>query len=354
MKSERYYLELADKNEWPFIPNPCTIFNRDVPYIDPTTITIVTGNSAAGKSSFTKYWMYQYVHFAIANNFKLKIIFLCLEETEVQFKYSLKSYFVNRLFGIQLSQADMMCISIREDGSRRKLSKEELEACEKAQQYVDEFLTYIELKVFNDEHNPANPTGVYKYIRKKAYELGTFTLNETRLSPEDILKGSTGDQLIKYHSDYYVMVVVDNVNNLQSEEKLDPKATIRKFVGRYGNTLITKWLGWALICLQQQWKQGMNLDHITAGHIAPSMDGLAVDKDTGNDCRLCIGIFDPFAYEKNYNWPPTTKAFKKEDWKDRFRVLNIPKNTLFNAPILTSDRMIPMEFIGKSCTFRKL
>lgn len=353
--TERELKNLADNNQWPFIPNPCTIFNRQVPYLDPQLLSIVTANSSAGKTSFTKYWMFQYLEFAIVNNFKFKIIWLALEETTEQFIFSVKSYFLYKKYGMELNMADMMSVSIKEDGSRRILSKDEVDACENVQQYVDEFMSYIELKIFNDEHNPANPTGIYKFIREKAFDLGTFTHNGKIVNKEFLNNGATQSTgFVDYSSNYYTICVVDNVNNLQSESGLDSKATIRKFVGYYANSLITKWLKIHVILLQQQWKASMNLDHITAGHIYPTLDGLADDKNTGNDCRLAIGITDIFEHEKNYSWPPTTKIYRREDWKDKMRVLNIPKNTMFGARITTTDKMIPMKFIPKASYFEKI
>jgi hypothetical protein len=98
----------------------------------------------------------------------------------------------------------------------------------------------------------------------------------------------------------------------------------------------------------------MNLDHIQANHIYPTLDNLSTDKDCANDCRLCIGITDVFELQKMYNWPPETKQYKKEDWKDRSRVINIPKNTLFGPRLTTTDAMKFVGFKAKSSTFYKL
>ena len=349
----REFKELAKKGEWPVLRNPCPITNRHVPYLDPTTISIVSALSSGGKTSFSKYWMFQYVEDALKNGTKLKILWLALEESAEQFIYSVKSYLLGKR-GFDLNMADMMCITIDEHGSRRILTEEEVQAIEDIEPELKDFMNIIELKVFNDEYNPANPTGVYKWLREKALEYGAFYRDGKKVSREDVLKGSSSTEgYLTYEKDRYVIVVVDNVNNLKGEGNLNEKQVIRKFVGNYCNSIVTKLYKFHVMLLQQQWKTSMGLEHIEARHIYPTMDGLAVDKDTGNDCRLCIGITDPFEHERIYSWP-RTKTFQREQWKDKFRVLSIPKNTLFGARITTEDKMIPLFFEAKKVKFTKL
>lgn len=341
----RDYRDLADKNEWPFIPNPDLITNEHVPYLDPSTITIVTGNSSAGKSSYTKHWMFQYIEFAKANNMKFKVIWLLLEETIEQFEFSLKGYLLGKR-GYSLNMADMLSVSIV-NGKRRILSDEELQACDNIIPEFEEFMDYFILE------NPRskNPTGIYKFVRDIAKEYGVFKFKGQ-------ITESGKDQYDEYISHgYEIILVIDNVNNVISENNLSKKETIRKLVGEYCNQYITKYFKFHTICLQQQWKANMSLDHINAGHIYPTIDGLAEDKDTGNDSRLIIGICDPFEYEKMIKWPPNnlgTKQYDKGPWKDKFRVINIPKNTLFGSRLTTTDRMIPVEFRAKELLFKKL
>jgi len=342
----REYKELADNNEWPFIPNPDLITNEHVPYLDPTTISIVTGNSSAGKSSYTKSWMFKYVEFAIANTMKFKVVWICLEETIEQFQYSVKGYLLGKR-GYSLNMADMMSVSIV-NGKRRILSDDELQACDDIIPEYEQFMDYFILE------NPRskNPTGIYKFVRDDvAKNYGNFYFKGSLVN--EIGK----DQFDRYESDYEIMLVIDNVNNITTEKGQSKKEAIRKLVGEYCNQYITKYFKFHTICLQQQWKTSLNLDHITAGHIYPTIDGLAEDKDTGNDSRLIIGICDPFEHEKMIKWPTSNSAsvfYEKGKWKDRFRVINIPKNTLFGSRITTTDRMIPVEFGAKGLIFDKL
>ncbi len=346
--TERQYKDLADKNEWPFFPNPVSLFNTHVPYFPPENFTIVTGNSSSGKSSFTKWMLFQFIEFAIKENKHLLILFLLLEETVEQFRYSLKSYLIFKNYGLELTMADMMSVSMI-DGKRRILTNQELKVCEDIEPEVEQYMSYFKL----NSPKSKNPFGLYKWVREAARENGNFYYEGKLLSAAELKTSDKYDAYVQ-NPNSTMFLVVDNCNNLTSENQMTEKQTIRKFVGEYVNQYITKYFKIHTFILQQQGKQTMDLDHIQAGYIYPTLGSLSVDKDTGNDARIVLGITDVFENEKMYKWPPSTKTYDRVMWADNSRVLNIPKNTLFGSRLTTTDKMIFMGFKGKCCTFYKV
>jgi hypothetical protein len=337
---ESEYRDLAQKGEWPFLPNPCPLTQQLIPCINPSYFTIVSGASSSGKTSYMKYWMLQYVEFAIRTQRKLKVVWVGLEEDVETFRYSIKSYLLGKQ-GYDLSEADLKCVSYI-NGVRRILTNAEVLAAEKIESEVEEYMSYFHLLM---GRGFKNPTGIHKELRRIAFYLG-----DKELTSKEVNDGGNWDRCIR--DDWDILCVIDHVGLLTKETGLNTKKErIEKMVSEYINMNVTKHYRFTTFILQQQAKYSKSLEYGKAGEIYPSDLGLSDDKDTMNDCRLFVGITAPFMFSQvGVMWD---KRYERRDFEyPLFRVLNIPKNTYGKTLDIPPD-MIPMRFYPKQLKFEK-
>ena len=166
----------------------------------------------------------------------------------------------DRLFcRIMYTRFDIIIDPMALNSMREKLLSEDIEAkFEEVDAAVEDILSYCEVIT-----NIYNPTGIYKYLRTKAGELGEHVWENRKFTYKN-KDGTTYEKDVPVYKEYipndpdlHVFVFVDNLNNLSEEydKVLNKSLTIKESIGKwcrdYGRLQITKHWNWTIWNLQQ-------------------------------------------------------------------------------------------------------
>ena len=322
-----------------------------IPVIPKATQIMFTAGSGIGKSSS---WlgMVLFSHYKLKklfpnSNYKVKFLIALLEDP--------REMFISRLFCMILYDKYQLRVDVLTLKSMRKnpLSQEIKDKLDDVESEIVNLLEDCEII-----DSIYNPTGIFKWVRSISNKLGKHHNKIMNFTKED---GSTYEQEVYSHyeiddPDLQVIVVIDNLNNLQTESKdgksLNRQESINRWTSEYGRLQITKHYKFTVINILQQSADSEKPQYDYKGElivdrVKPSLDGLGNSKESQRDQMLIFGLFAP----------------------DRFGIATYPENTGYNISVLRDafrsfiilksnisecNKEIPLYFDGACSRFEEL
>jgi len=258
----------------------------------------VTANSHIGKTIFSKFLVLysSYMRRIEYNgNFEWEVLWLALEEGEIDFWQSLIAFCVYLEHGNKY----LLTPEIITGKVKRDLSTEELDVVKKARYHP----FFIECtKRVSVVDNIFNPTGIKyqvdKFLQRK--ELATW---EERVD----MKGITN---YKMKDNHFAFVVTDNTNLLQEEKNhntgavMNKAATMEFYSSTYCLGVFCKRYGAIVIDIQQQSAESeaklyTNRGEVIESKLEPTLADLGDSKKTARNMDVVLGLFNPIRHEIN-------------------------------------------------------
>ncbi|MGL5750693.1 MAG: hypothetical protein ACRCXT_09215 [Paraclostridium sp.] len=322
-----------------------------LPVIPKATSIMFTAGSGIGKSHS---WvgMVLFSHYKLKqlfpnNNYKVKFLIALLEDP--------KDMLISRLFCMILYDKFNIRVDVLTLKSMRKnkLSKE-----------IQDKLDLVEIEIVSLLEDceiidsTYNPTGIFKWVRSESNKLGTHHNKSMLFSKED---GSTYNQDVYSHyelndPDLQVIVIVDNLNNLQTESKdgrlLSRQESIGRWTSEYARLQITKHYKFTVINILQQSADSEKPQYDYKGEliidrVKPSLDGLGNNKESQRDHIIIIGIFAPDRF--GISQYPENSGYNISVLKDAYRSIIILKSNISEC-----NKEIPFYFDGACSRFDEL
>jgi hypothetical protein len=273
--------ELREEGKDIAIPFPFPRFNEEIPGIQQGRYIICTANSKIGKTKFTDFiFMYNTFRFVMESetNIKVKILYFSLEMSKEDKIKETLSYMLYVYKGIRISPDKMDSLF-----KNYILNKEVLKAIEELQPLIQEFENRV---TFLD--SVRNPYGIYRTVRKYAHENGYYIdIKGNKLNTELIERGE-GEEAKKIFSykandpDEYVIIIIDNYNNLTPENGKELFDAIHNFSSNYALSIRDRWK-YIIVAIQQQAATTESVENAKLDMLRPSASGLGDCKLSGRD-----------------------------------------------------------------------
>ncbi len=326
-----------------------------IPVLPPAGQVMFTANSGIGKShswvGMIFLTLYRLKKKYPDRKFPIRFLIALLEDT--------KEDFITRLF----SSIMLLKHGIRADGlvlnSRRgqALPKNIEDKLDDVGQEIEQLLA-DHCEIVDSIYNP---TGIYKWARAVSNKLGTHHDKEMDFVNDEgqLYKHKVYSHYIPNNPDEQVILIVDNLNNLQTEKEdgkiLNDRETINKWTRKYGRLQITKHWKWTVVNILQQaadseQAQFNNRGELVIERVKPSLAGLGNSKECQRDHWLIFGIFAPSRYGiAEYGGDDSTRGYDISRMKDAYRSLIILKSN-----ISETNKEIPMYFDGAASIYKEL
>jgi hypothetical protein len=282
------------------IPFTLDRFSDYAPGIIRGNFDCVTANSSVGKTTLTKYlYVFSAIEFAIKQKLNFKIIYFALEESEQQFDYSLLSYIVKKKLGLRYNITEFEAFnSVIPDADMFKIDN--------LKPVFEEYKSYVQVV-----DNVYNSYGLYKHVREFARGRGTFYMNETKLTTDNLIKNESWNGYEPHDPEEFVIVVTDHVSELHFDKDnptlFDAIASWTKNQRHY----ICKRFNYNCCAVQQQAAAQESLDNFKHNKLKPSLNGLADNKLTGRSYMNVYGLFAPDRHDiENYQQYETSPYFR--------------------------------------------
>ena len=259
------------------IPSPFVRFSNEFIGIEQKKYYIVTANTKVGKTQLASYLflftpvLYAYEH---PEQIRLKIFYFPLEETPEDVTMRFMSFLLNKYANIRISPADLS------SSSNRALSEDVLNALNSD--------TIKNILKFYEEHvefsATRNPTGINKEVEKYMRDNGTIHWKKAKIKDEFTGNTKEVDAFDYYEPndpDEYVLLFVDHVSLIQTEQGLSDKASIDK-LSEYCVILRNRYRV-SPVLIQQQTAERESLDAFKERKLRPTAQGLGDSKYTGRD-----------------------------------------------------------------------
>lgn len=324
------------------IPSHFTRFINDFPGIQQKKYYLITAATKMSKTQFgSNVFIYNSLDFAMNNPESVRVrIFYCnLEEdidTIIQRYISYLLYTLNR---IRISVEDLNSTSTALDRSILELIK--TEEYVKRLNYFNEHVTFIDA---------SNPTGINQVV-KEYYNNNGRTIYEPIIDPHigKPIKDELGREIKKFvryepvDPDEYVILFVDHIGLISTENGLDLRNSISKLSAKYLVSLRNRYKCIPVV-LQQQSVETENIEAIRNNMMWPSIAGLADCKYTAKDDNLCLGLYSPFKFQREYEHQYDINKFQ-----DNIRFVKVLNNRGG-----VQGGISPLFFDGACCYFSEL
>lgn len=209
-----------------------------LPGIEQSTYYLLAAATGVGKSKLARYlFIHNPIMFLEENpdsGIELDILYFSLEESREKVILAEISKYLYTKYGLVLSTKQLSSV-----GRYNSISAEDLEKVKEAEEYVENFLSKVE--IFD---NVRNATGIYKTVRDFALKVGTYyDKNDTPLTPEEVELVRTGNTesgtykkisyYKKHNPKHYVIVLIDHISLLQPESGETLWQTMGKMSSNY-------------------------------------------------------------------------------------------------------------------------
>lgn len=285
-----------------------------------------------------------------SHNYKAKMYIFLLEDPKELFEDRLFCRIMFSKFSIDIDPMELNSV-------REEVVSNDIEAkFEEVDAIVEDILKYCVLV-----DNIYNATGIYKYLRTEAGELGEHVWEEriftykkkdgsTFKEPKNVYK-----EYIPNDPDLHVIVFVDNLNNLAEEfdSKLNKPLNVREAMGKwsrdYGRLQITKhwkWTVWNIVqtALDTDKKQFDMRGTSIVEKLEPNLSSLGDNKIISRDHHLILALFSPARFGiEDY------MGYNTEKLRDAFRALIVLKSNFS-----VSNIKVPLYFNGACSYYREL
>jgi hypothetical protein len=272
---------------------------------------MISANSGIGKSKFARfllksiYSIYKnYKNRGLNPGFKPRFLIFLTEESKSDFKIAMITSLIKEKYGYSLDKLKILSMA------KNPLSDKELGYIHGIQEELTEILSFMDI---ND--TISNPYGIYKYCRSISDEIGIHYYckikdNSGEISKENYKKLTLTQQKEYKYSKYipnneedYVIVLVDNLNNLSPEK--NHNGDLRLAIMNWSRDYMVKQLlmhwKWTVINVIQQAmdtekKQFTNSGKSITEKLIPTIAGLGNSKESARDTHIFTGLFKPAKY----------------------------------------------------------
>lgn len=241
-------------------------------------LSCITGTPASSKTQLLKRWcVIDPVKFARKSGKDVKIIWFGLEETQVQFEYSLMALLGYEMFGMRYNIRNFEFIG-------KEVNPSDFPKLDQVEERKDQIMKYI---TYYD--SIYNPFGFHTTIRKFAAERGTFYLKGVPLlDTTDMTSG--WDQYTPDNPEEFVIVVLDNTSFIHKEKGHPTDKEAIDATIEYLRSYAVKQFNYSVVVVQHQDSVSENQESRKAKEVLPTLQGLAKSKETQRAYLNVIGI----------------------------------------------------------------
>ena len=285
-----------------------------LPSLPRGALWLISASTGVGKSMMARfllraiYSIYKdYMERGKNPGFKPHFLIFLTEESKEDFKVNIMSSLIQAKYKYTLSK--LKILSMAED----QLTDKEFGYIRGVQPELDELLSFMDI---ND--SIYNPYGIYAYCRNISRERGThyyvkLMTSDGKITYSEYIKlDKVRQKLYKYSHyvpndpDEYVVVLVDNLNNLSPEKSHmgDLRLAITDWSREYAKKQLSMHYKYSVINVIQQamtveQKQFDNKGSSITEKLKPSISGLGNSKECARDCEIFTGLFKPAKYGIN-------------------------------------------------------
>lgn len=322
-----------------------------IPGVEMDTYYLLTASSGVGKSKLARslfiYNPCQYLADNPDTDIKVSIIYFSLEESKKKIILSQIAKYLYNKYKIIVSIKQL-----QSRGRHNTIPADTIKKIEEAREYVEKFLEIVDIV-----DNIRNPTGIYKYVRDYAMEVGNY-YDKNNVPFTDQMKRNVtlgkGDDYKKIayykknHPRHFVIVLTDHISLLEGESGMNTYETMGKWSSDYCLRLRDKF-GFTPVNVQQQASAKEQVQYNYKGKsieekLEPSLDGLGDNKSTQRDANIVMGLFAPDRYKIEMH-----NGYDIKFLRDRYRQLSILKDRDGEA-----NKKVPLFFNGAIDLFREL
>lgn len=312
--------KLAEEGKYTGIPFPYARLNEQLSTIDKGQSIAVLSQTGGGKSKWSRYtFLYHPYKFAKETGYKLRIVYVCMEDNKEKVYYSIIAHYLFEVHKITISIKELMS-----KDRKRILPDFILEKLEEATDYFSEFEETVTLI-----DGMTEPEEIYEMCKGIAIQLG----GEPTPYYEDIV----GKKVKQWHyfSETHVIAIFDNLSNIDSnEDSGNDNIAKLKFAKDYVRAKLCNFFRWTALTIlqldfeserQQFGKDGSSL----MSKVEPSLAGIGDSKRSARSFHTIFGLFAPARYEF-ISYPQPNKHdpdnyYRIDILGDKFRALRVLK-----------------------------
>jgi replicative DNA helicase len=296
-------------------------FENVIPGIMQKKYYLITANTGVGKTQFTDaFFMYKPLDFILGNetDIKIKIFYYSLEVD--------KESKIIQGMAKQIYERYNMIVPFNKilSMNKNRLTSDEYQAIYSTKDYFEklEEVVYI-------YDGTINPYGVFKQMVDYAKTHGKIHKKLITKKVKNEITNEIEEEELEIFDYYvpnnpkeYVIIIVDHLALLNSEQGLNIKGTVEK----HSNNMVQlrNNFGYIPVCIQQQAAASEEIDmykgQTLEAKLVPSLYGLGETKLTGRDADIVLGVFNPSRYELE-----AYRGYKINILKDNFRSLHVLK-----------------------------
>lgn len=253
---------------------------------------IVSANTGIGKTKFTHFILNTLTNLKKRKpKLKINIIYNTLEESSEKFK---SNYVIGYLdeFGEQVSYYQLLGYS------ETPLTERQLDLAKQATEYYEiEIEPYLTLVTMSDA------TNFFDFVVKEMNKYGYLTKMIINDQEEEVYLYNDPNQ--------FIIVVSDHIGCYRPRKGTTLYDTLQNFCITQSRVILGLKYGCINFLIQQQMKAKEQIEanikpKTFIEKVKPSIDGLALYKNSADDATFVIGIFDPHKWKEhliggNYN-----------------------------------------------------
>jgi hypothetical protein len=312
IKENHERLKNKFQNYLPLIAKYYGVFVDWFPGLMRGELTCLTGSASSSKTSWIKdIVIHQGIGWAKENNMDYKVLYFGLEESTVQFNYSLLSH-QGYLKGMRYNIRDFECIG-------REVKAEDFGKLDFVWQDCEKMLEYV--NYYADDYTSDS---IYLKIRDFAKSRGKFFLNGKEIT--DLSKG--WNKYVPDNSNEFIVVVVDHLLLLsKTKDEKDVHEAIWNMVENL-RRYVVKHFNYSVVVLQHQDNVSENQTSRIREEVLPTLQGLGKNKEVGRSYMNVIGITNLNRTNSvgNQTGISDWKGYKMRDLGNYSRCLNIMKS----------------------------
>jgi len=192
-----------------------------------------------------------------------------------------------------------------------------------------------------------NPTGIYMFLKRYAEEHGTVH-KKTITIKNKVTGEEESTQVFDWYEqddpEEYRLFIIDHLSLLDEEQGFDKRKTMSLMSQKYCVQLRNLWK-YIPVVVQQQSLEQQDLDHIKAGRMLPSAQGLGDCKTSTQDIDVMIGIFSPWQMQLT-----EFMGYSIDKFRNNIRFMNLITSRWTGG----AGSVIPLYFKGEVNYFEEL
>ena len=319
-------------------------FTKVFPGLMRGDVSAIIGLPADGKSSL---WKRLIVHGGVEWAFKNKknfhILAFLLEETEIQFDYSLLSYSLWKKHGLRYNLKDFICVGKSVDPKHFP----QIEDAEKRVNIIKSYVTCYD--------NIMNSYGIYKAVRDFAWERGKFYKGDVLLTDKNELTEGGWTKYVPDDPDEFIVIAIDHLLQLHPQKN---QKDISQAIGDLVEDLrayAAKHFNYSVVFLQHAASSVESSDNRQRQEVLPNITNLARNTEVG---RSFLNIISVTNINRTNTVGPGNTGIQSWDginvpkMGNHMRVINISKSRYgesnVNFPLWFDGKVGEFEAIDKS------